>query len=87
MLDLAGSLQPSAFMQSKLNSSSKKKTVEDPFQAAKRENQNLLVPEQKREGQSVPYRGSRQWMHESGLFRSLLLELYSTLASWLKIAP
>ena len=29
---------------------------------------------------------TRQWMHESGLFRSPLLELYSTLASWQKIA-
>lgn len=32
-------------------------------------------------------RVTRQWMHESGLFRSPLLELYSTLASWQKIAP
>lgn len=30
---------------------------------------------------------TRQWMHESGLFRSPLLELYSTLASWQKNSP
>lgn len=61
--------------------------VEDPFQAAERENQNLLVLAEWGGTKLCTQRVTRQWMHESGLFRSLLLEQYSTLASWLKIAP
>lgn len=64
----------------------KEKLVEDPLQS-KRENQKLLVLAQSGGGaKPLTQRVTRQWMHESGLFRSPLLELYSTLASWLKIA-
>lgn len=65
----------------------KKKIVEDSSMLCKKRKPEVIGACIKRGGtKPAAQRVTRQWMHESGLFRPPLLELYSTLASWQKIA-